>query len=321
MGTSPFISVVIPTYKRPDLLPRAIASVLAQTYTNWELIISDDEQRAGNTWQYLKKYAESDQRIRIVQNYGQHGQSGNVNNAMRLAKGKWIKPLFDDDVLRPDCLEYFAKAAVCCSTAAIISCRMFCTVNGLRLTPAKLGKRQGTVEIIPQRYVPLGMYLQEDVGLGTPTQVMVRTDIVKSGVWFEEYPGLFSGVDTYWFMRVAVHGDALIINQFLVEMYQGGHETVTSQMTDERHDLEFALLRSMQYDMIDTSIRKPAIAVALQMLALIRSANAYKKGDRKRAFKLVLKAKNPYSWLLFLRWLFVRKGWMCSVIPRVICNT
>ena len=37
------ISVVMPTYKRPDLLPRAVQSVLAQTFGDWELIVTDDE--------------------------------------------------------------------------------------------------------------------------------------------------------------------------------------------------------------------------------------------------------------------------------------
>ena len=41
-GTRPLVSIVLPTYKRADLLPHAIRSVLAQTYTNLKLIVVDD---------------------------------------------------------------------------------------------------------------------------------------------------------------------------------------------------------------------------------------------------------------------------------------
>ena len=87
----PLISVVIPTYKRRVLLERALDSVFAQTYNNWEVIVSDDEDGSGETWTYLTDLSEKDPRVRPSKNQGENGQVHNTNNARRHARGEWIK--------------------------------------------------------------------------------------------------------------------------------------------------------------------------------------------------------------------------------------
>lgn len=48
------ISVAIPTYRRLPMLRRAIESVFAQTYADWEVVISDDEAPSGETWDFSR---------------------------------------------------------------------------------------------------------------------------------------------------------------------------------------------------------------------------------------------------------------------------
>ena len=107
--SNPLISIVTPTYKRPELLKRAACSVMAQDYENWEWIISDDEYPPGEEWHYASKLSKLDHRIKLIANSGKHGQVGNTNNAMKAAKGDWIKPLHDDDSLRHLCLDVLVR--------------------------------------------------------------------------------------------------------------------------------------------------------------------------------------------------------------------
>lgn len=90
------ISVIIPTYNRETLLPKAIRSVLEQTYTNWELIIVDDRS-TDHTLEMLKPYLEQDHRIKVITNTHAKGPAGARNCGIEAAKGKYLSFLDSDD--------------------------------------------------------------------------------------------------------------------------------------------------------------------------------------------------------------------------------
>ena len=90
----PRVSVVITTYNRAALLPRAIRSVLAQTYEDYELIIVDDCS-TDDTPAVMQTFEDS--RIRAVRHSDNMGQSAAVNTGIRQARGEYIAFLDDDD--------------------------------------------------------------------------------------------------------------------------------------------------------------------------------------------------------------------------------
>ena len=73
-GHRPFISVAIPTFRRPDMVRRAVESILHQEFSDWELVISDDEGPEGASWAILSEYARKDPRVRVVENRRGRGQ-------------------------------------------------------------------------------------------------------------------------------------------------------------------------------------------------------------------------------------------------------
>ena len=98
------ISVIMLTYNREQLVGRAIESVLAQTYTDFEFIIVDN----GSTdcsGQIADKYAVQDTRIRVI-----HRDRGNIgagrNTGLDAAQGDYIAFIDDDDWAEPDFLEF-----------------------------------------------------------------------------------------------------------------------------------------------------------------------------------------------------------------------
>lgn len=100
-------SIITPTFKRKDLLVRAIDSLLAQTYTDWEIIIVNDSP----TDIHYKEFANSinDARIHYHVNTTNRGVNYSRNHALSKvsADSKWVIFLDDDDYLAPDALATF----------------------------------------------------------------------------------------------------------------------------------------------------------------------------------------------------------------------
>jgi len=87
------VSIILPTYNRGHLLPRAIESVLAQTFSNWELIIWDDGSTDA-TQEVMNGFRDSRIHYSCADN---HGQAYALNQAFQLAHGDYIAFLDDDD--------------------------------------------------------------------------------------------------------------------------------------------------------------------------------------------------------------------------------
>lgn len=102
--TAPRISVITPTFNRLALLRETIASVQAQEFGDWEMIVVDDGSSDG-TQAELARIAAADPRIRFVQREGA-AKGGNVcrNLGLRAARSDLIVLLDSDDVLLPHCL-------------------------------------------------------------------------------------------------------------------------------------------------------------------------------------------------------------------------
>lgn len=97
------VSIIMPSYNTGKYIDKTIESVLAQTYTNWELIIVDDCSE-DDTDDKLKNF-ESDRRIHYFKNEKNSGAAISRNIALRVAKGKWIAFLDSDDLWKPKKLE------------------------------------------------------------------------------------------------------------------------------------------------------------------------------------------------------------------------
>ncbi len=100
----PLVSVLVPTYNYARFLPEAIASVLAQNFRDFELIIIDDRS-TDNTAAIVEPFCRQDDRVHFSINSINLGMVKNWNHCLHQARGEYIKFLFGDDRLcHPDAL-------------------------------------------------------------------------------------------------------------------------------------------------------------------------------------------------------------------------
>ena len=112
----PLISVIMPVYNGAFTLDRAVRSVLAQEFADWEIVAVDDGS-TDETWQTLQRWAAADHRIRIVRSEENRGIAAARNAAIEIAQGSVLAFLDRDDEYYPD---YLAHVRRLCDQADVL---------------------------------------------------------------------------------------------------------------------------------------------------------------------------------------------------------
>jgi glycosyltransferase domain-containing protein len=100
----PLISVGIPTYNRPDGLKRTLECISAQTYTNLEIIVSDNASANPEVEKLAREFASRDTRISFYRQKENHGAIFNFKFVLEKATGEYFIWVADDDFWRLDSL-------------------------------------------------------------------------------------------------------------------------------------------------------------------------------------------------------------------------
>lgn len=186
----PLISVIIPTYNRPQYLEKAIASAVQQTYQNLEIIVSDDCS-AENPQSIIDSFKDS--RIRFRRNSPNLGVALNVYSAIQEAKGKYVATLNDDDAWDQYFLEKLVSPLEANPDLALAFCDYYIlnpdgTINH-QLTEQQTHreKRDQLQEGVYQPFWKIGLI---DRAVFVASAAVVRKDVVK---WIE-----ISGAGVFW---------------------------------------------------------------------------------------------------------------------------
>ena len=111
---SPVFSIVIPLYATPDnFLRELLDSILAQTYTNFEVCLADGSEKGKDKEEFVKKYIEeknTGSKIKYNKLGKNLGIAGNTNEALKMASGDYIVLADHDDVITENALYECAKA-------------------------------------------------------------------------------------------------------------------------------------------------------------------------------------------------------------------
>lgn len=100
-GGQPFFTIGVPTYNRHDLLRETLEAILAQSFTDFEVIVGNDYTDETVTGEML---GISDPRVCFVNHPANLREVGNMNALLAMARGRYFTWLFDDDLYEPDFL-------------------------------------------------------------------------------------------------------------------------------------------------------------------------------------------------------------------------
>jgi glycosyltransferase involved in cell wall biosynthesis len=177
MAETPLVSVVTPVHNGESFLAECIESVLAQTYEALEYLIVDDCSTDA-TLDIALRYAEKDQRVRVVRNEASVGVMANHNRAFRLIspQAAYCKVVSAEDMIFADCIARMVELAENNPSVGV--------VGSYQLVGSYV-RWQGLE--YPQTVVPgpeicrrVFLGSQAGFGFGTPTSILYRADLVRA---------------------------------------------------------------------------------------------------------------------------------------------
>jgi glycosyltransferase involved in cell wall biosynthesis len=180
----PTVTFGVPVYNAERYLDAALESVRAQTFEDFEIIVSDNASTDG-TEEICRRHARVDPRVRYVRNPRNLGVARNFNNLFRLSAGKYFKWAPHDDLLAPEFLERCVEALDTDPGAAIaVPQPQLIDEEGNRDDFSRRHRESMTEKGL--RHINFDE--PRHLGDGSPSQRF--SDIVLRKVWFYEVFGL-----------------------------------------------------------------------------------------------------------------------------------
>ena len=205
----PAISVCIPTYNGAKYIAQTIESVLNQTFTDFEIIVSDDGS-SDKTLEIVGLF--NDPRIVRIDRLSKVGAEANWNNAVANASASLVKLVCQDDILYPQCLEVEVQTMSKSENQDVSFCfhlRDFVTPNSRKLSARRVGysnlQKYSKTEILTKVVRSGGN------PIGEPMAVTMRKLSLNSA-------GKFRGdyvIDLDMWSKLSDQGSALFIEQHL----------------------------------------------------------------------------------------------------------
>ena len=171
MNPQPLITKIVPTFRRPRLLKRALASVLKQTYPHFQVCVYDNAS-GDETGEVVKAFQRNDSRVKYHCHPENIGMMGNYEYAFKEVQTPYFSVLSDDDLLFPWFFEEMLKeleqhpaAAFCAGSAIIMSEKGKVIRVPLDLWPREgcYPPQEGTLEMISKYPVPMCILFRSSV--------------------------------------------------------------------------------------------------------------------------------------------------------------
>ncbi len=170
------VSIIIPCYRAEKFLEKAVNSVIAQTESDWELILVDDCS-PDDTWTVASRLAERDPRIKAFKLPENRGKSAVMNWAAERARGEWIAVLDADDWFVPHRLQRLLDAGESAGVEMV--------ADNLVFVDIKAGTVAGTA--FPRKNDVISLDLESYLAASDPTrsfdfgmlQPLIRSDFYR----------------------------------------------------------------------------------------------------------------------------------------------
>ena len=274
-GPAPAVSVILPTFDRLHYLQPAVSSVLAQTYSDWELLIADDGSHE-ETKAYLRGLTDS--RIRLL--WLQHtGRPAIVRNtALRHARGEWVAFLDSDDLWHSSKLQRQID-----SLAAHSGCEWSLTgcavIDGGNAGHGRLRVAGGWV---------LDRLISEEATIATPSVLVARRVLQELGGFDEQ---LISCEDYELWLRLAARSEADLVDEPLTLVRRHAEHSA-----DELTCLKDLARMLERVERSGIASQTPTMLQWRRAKCAASLARAYAQGGQRRQALATLSGSLRYSW-------------------------
>lgn len=277
------VSVIVPVYNAGRFVDEAVASVTAQTFADWELILVDDGS-TDDSGRRCDEAAASDSRIRVI-----HKPNGGLSDARNAgidaARGEWITFLDADDRLDPRALELMTAEAA--STRAEVVCADFYASADASAAPADMAKAYSHETVTGREAVRRMLYQS-----GGPSSSMCgrlyaralwRNLRFRKGTWYED-------LDIFYRLMLRSRGVALMPGRlYLYRVHPG---SFTQQWSKRRMDVLDVCDRMVDYlgrhyPELAPAARERRMSAAFNMLGLMLAEGVDDEAGKARCRRII----------------------------------
>ena len=234
---SPKVTVCIPTFNRAGYLREAIQSVLNQTFTDFELLVSDNAS-SDNSAEVVASF--TDPRVRYHRHVENIGMGANFRACTELAQTEWIAFLSDDDLFQPDHLE---RAFGALSTYPQ-SVYYACAIEMFGDCPTEIRRPAALTHVVEPLTYYAPAHAVDFLGLENPgflNTIVCRTHAFKK--------------DLFWGKPHFVHMDVLVMTQLMAQggfvfdtastvRYRCHTSNISQRLSNRRYTLRLACMFS-----------------------------------------------------------------------------
>lgn len=208
----PLVSIMIPTYNRPELFEKTLQSVLAQSYDNIEVLVNDNSTNE-DTSTIIRKY-ECDSRLKYYRNTDATCKEDNFRPFEHTAKGEYLQWCMDDDILHKDKLSMMVSVMMLNSHITLVtSQRGFINENGNFLEPM----RETIIkdDVIGRGYKgnAIGNYMLKELSnlIGEPSAALFRR--LDHHYWQADCRGYKTISDVVMWLELLEKGDLFLFKE------------------------------------------------------------------------------------------------------------
>lgn len=238
-SNEPAVDVGMPAYCRPEFIGEGIESVLAQTHTNWRLVVSENGPGGGEVEAAVQVYT-SDRRIRYVATGENLGAAANWTRLIQAGSAPYFTLIQDDDAWDPDFLARrvaFLERHPSCAFVFSGERKMDRDGREIAIERTRSLPTKDVSEVLaegvytPQEFFPI-MYRHQLGGIHTPSicsvGVMSRRSALESvGAFFDEtFPFLYWDVELYLRMALRFPTGFLAVRDAMQRLH---HPSITSE--------------------------------------------------------------------------------------------
>lgn len=246
----PLVSVCIPIYNGAQFLQEALDSIKIQTYKNIEVIVSDDAS-SDNSLELVEKFKKEVDFPVFVYAHQPQGIGANWNNSVDKANGKYIKFLFQDDVLAPTCIEKMVAVLEQDSSIGLVASKREFLIEKEMKTPEIdkwlqiYGDLQEKLELTSQNnliYIDKSLFARDDFKksplnkIGEPSVVMFEKSLYTKIGGFDT--NLKQILDYVFCYRVLKYKKIAVIKECLVNFRIHGEQATNQNRSKKINDYE-----------------------------------------------------------------------------------